>query len=237
MKARRPRQRAASSGPRGLIPAVVQDWRDATVLMVGFMNREALALTRETGTVHFWSRSRKKLWQKGETSGHTLIVKDLFIDCDEDTVLIKAEPLGPTCHTGERACFFRRLDENGRAEQTKTADAWGGILDRIAETIADRKRNPKPGSYVSSLLEGGTDRLLKKIVEEAGEVVLGAKNAKREEIIYEVADLLFHILVVLGKDGIPLSAVYAELASRYGKPGRHAAPMAAAAMPKRRRAR
>ncbi|MDH5626465.1 MAG: phosphoribosyl-AMP cyclohydrolase, partial [Nitrospira sp.] len=112
---------------QGLLPAVVQDWLDGSVLMLGYMNQEAIARTLAMKRVHFWSRSRRQLWEKGETSGHTLHVKDLFVDCDQDTVLVKAQAVGPTCHTGERACFFSRLDEQGRVAGHKTQDAAGGI--------------------------------------------------------------------------------------------------------------
>ena len=203
---------------QGLIPAIVQDWRDGSVLMLGFMNRDALQKTLELKRVHFWSRSRQKLWEKGETSGHTLHVKDLFLDCDGDTVLVKAEPVGPTCHTGAPSCFFSRLDTDG-AQGAPTADAKGGILERIAATINERRANPRADSYVSTLLQGGPDRILKKIVEEAGEVVLGAKNHNREEIVYETADLIFHILVALGAHDIQLDEVYRELSKRHGKSG------------------
>ena len=108
---------------QGLLPAVIQDWLDGTVLMVGYMNQDALMKTLQTRSVHFWSRSRQKLWEKGETSGHFLRVKDLFVDCDRDTILVKAEPAGPTCHTGERACFFTRLDERGLADKTATQES------------------------------------------------------------------------------------------------------------------
>lgn len=202
----------------GLIPAVVQDWRDGTVLMLGFMNREALEKTLSTKSVHFWSRSRNALWEKGETSGHRLVLKDIFLDCDGDTVLVKAEPVGPTCHTGERACFFTRLAADG-PEAGKTQDAFGGLLEQLARTIQERKRSPREGSYVSSLFEAGADRLLKKVVEEAGEVVLSSKNGKREEIVHEVADLLFHTLVALGYHEITLVEIYQELAGRVGKSG------------------
>ena len=204
---------------QGLIPAIVQDWRDGSVLMLGYMNSESLKKTLETKSVHFWSRSRNKLWEKGETSGHKLILKDLFVDCDGDTMLVKAEPVGPTCHTGEKACFFTRLQPDGKSEGRKTYDAFGGILERLYQTIQDRKRSPKPDSYVSSLLQGGVDKVLKKVVEEAGEVVLAAKGGKKEEIIYETADLLFHTLVALGYHDITPEEVYQELAARYGKSG------------------
>jgi phosphoribosyl-ATP pyrophosphohydrolase/phosphoribosyl-AMP cyclohydrolase len=203
----------------GLIPAVVQDWTDGTVLMLGYMNRDALTKTLETGSVHFWSRSRNALWEKGETSGHRLIVKDLFVDCDRDTVLVKAEPVGPTCHTGERACFFSRLQDNGAPEAQHTADAFGGMLERVYQTILDRKRHPKEGSYVSSLFQAGPDRILKKVVEEAGEVLLASKSGKKEDVIYEAADLLFHTLLVLGYHDVTPQEVLGELAKRFGKPG------------------
>ena len=204
---------------QGLIPAVIQDWFDGTVLMVGYMNQEALMKTLTSRSVHFWSRSRRKLWEKGETSGHFLRVKDLFVDCDRDTILVKAEPVGPTCHTGERACFFSRICKDGRADQDKTQDAGGGILERLYRTILARKAAPQPDSYVSKLLQGNVDRILKKVAEEAGEVIIAAKNQKRDEIIYETADLFFHTLLVLGYHDVTLSEVYRELGARFGKPG------------------
>jgi phosphoribosyl-ATP pyrophosphohydrolase/phosphoribosyl-AMP cyclohydrolase len=203
----------------GLIPAVIQDWRDGTVLMLGYMNQQAIARTISTKLVHFWSRSRRTLWKKGETSGHVLIVKDLMIDCDRDTILVKAEPVGPTCHTGSQTCFFSRLNERAEAVPSSPDDAAGGILERIYQTILDRKAAPQPGSYVSKLLEGGADRILKKVAEEAGEVMLAAKNNNRAEITYEVADLLFHVLLVLGYHNITINDVWAEMAGRYGKSG------------------
>ena len=204
---------------RGLIPAVIQDWLDGTVLMVGYMNQEALMKTLATRSVHFWSRSRQRLWEKGETSGHVLRVKDLFIDCDRDTILVKAEPVGPTCHTGERACFFSRMTDQGQPGEEKTQDAGGGILERLYQTILARKSAPQPDSYVSKLLQGNADRILKKVAEEAGEVIIAAKNQKRDEIIYETADLLFHTLLVLGYHDVTLSEVYRELGARFGKSG------------------
>lgn len=204
---------------QGLVPAIIQDWRDATVLMLGYMNREALDRTLSTGQVHFWSRSRRALWKKGETSGHLLHLKDLFLDCDRDTILIKVDPIGPTCHTGAQSCFFSKVHGAGAIEKTESPDAAGGMLERIYRIIIDRKAHPQSDSYVTTLLTGGQDRILKKVVEEAGEVMLGSKNDQREEVIYEVADLLFHTLVVLGYHGISLQDIYQELASRHGKSG------------------
>ena len=204
---------------QGLLPAVIQDWLDGTVLMLGYMNQEALSRTVATKSVHFWSRSRQKLWEKGETSGHKLLVKDLFVDCDRDTILVKAQPTGPTCHTGERACFFSRLNEDQLNSKQKSSEAHGGILESVLRIIATRKASPQPGSYTSKLFEAGHDRILKKVAEEAGEVLIAAKGGKREEIVYEVADLLFHTLMVLGYHDLSLHEVYEELGTRYGKSG------------------
>ena len=208
----------SSSTRRGLIPAVIQDWLDGTVLMLGYMNQEAIGKTLATKSVHFWSRSRKKLWEKGESSGNKLLVKELFVDCDRDTILVKAEPIGPTCHTGERACFFSKLDHQGVTNE-KSSEAFGGIFEGILRTIRDRQVNPQPGSYTTKLFEGGHDKILKKVAEEAGEVLIAAKGGKKEEIVYEVADLFFHTLMVLGYHDIPLQDIYQELGKRFGKSG------------------
>jgi phosphoribosyl-ATP pyrophosphohydrolase/phosphoribosyl-AMP cyclohydrolase len=204
---------------QGLLPAVIQDWLDGTVLMLGYMNQEALTRTLTTKSVHFWSRSRKTLWEKGETSGHKLLVRDVFIDCDRDTILVKAQPTGPTCHTGERACFFSKINEAGPDSSEKSSEAQGGILDSVLRIIAARKACPQSGSYTSKLFEGGHDKILKKVAEEAGEVLIAAKGGKRAEIVYEVADLLFHTLMVLGYHDVSLHEVYQELGLRYGKSG------------------
>ncbi|MEQ1845437.1 MAG: phosphoribosyl-ATP diphosphatase, partial [Nitrospira sp.] len=156
---------------------------------------------------------------KGETSGHTLHVKELFVDCDRDTILVKAQPVGPTCHTGERACFFARLAEQGPLVQRNAQDAQGGILEGILRTIQERRANPQAGSYTSKLFEGGHDKILKKVAEEAGEVLLASKGGKKEEIVYEVADLLFHTLMALGYHEISLQEVFQELGKRFGKSG------------------
>jgi phosphoribosyl-ATP pyrophosphohydrolase/phosphoribosyl-AMP cyclohydrolase len=205
---------------QGLLPCIVQDWLDGTVLMVGFMNQEAWEMTQQCQRVHFWSRSRQQLWKKGETSGHELVLKEIFLDCDQDTVLVKAQPIGPTCHTGNRSCFFTpmpSISEQGRSVPTGTS--WGGITRRLYETVEDRKTTPNSDSYVSKLMQGGIDRILKKVVEEAGEVVLAGKNADREEIIYEMADLWFHTLIMLGHFSIPPEDIYQELGKRFGKSG------------------
>lgn len=204
---------------QGLIPAVVQDWRNGTVLMLGFMNQDALDQTMQTGHVHFWSRKRKRLWQKGEVSGNHLQVKRLFVDCDGDTLLIKAEPKGPTCHTGSRSCFFSEMSDEGISTEPESEEANGTILDRLYEMVLNRKQDPQKDSYVASLLQGGDDRVLKKVTEEAGEVLLAVKNHNKEEIVYEVADLLFHTIVTLGHCGIPVTDIQEELGRRFGQSG------------------
>jgi phosphoribosyl-AMP cyclohydrolase / phosphoribosyl-ATP pyrophosphohydrolase len=204
---------------QGLLPAIIQDWLDGTVLMLGYMNQEALAKTLVTKRVHFWSRSRNKLWEKGETSGHTLQVKELFIDCDDDTILVKAQPVGPTCHTGARTCFFSKLDEQGQIHPLNSENAQGGILESVLRTIRDRRSIPQSGSYTSKLFEGGHDKILKKVAEEAGEVLLASKGGKKEEIVYEVADLFFHTLMVLGYHDLSLRDIHGELGRRFGKTG------------------
>ena len=204
---------------QGLLPAVIQDWLDGTVLMLGYMNHEALSRTLATKSVHFWSRSRQKLWEKGETSGHKLLVKDVFVDCDRDTILVKAQPVGPTCHTGERACFFSRFDDASESSGGKSTEAHGAILENVLRIIAARKAAPQAGSYTTKLFEAGHDKILKKVAEEAGEVLIAAKGGKKEEIVYEVADLLFHTLMVLGYHDVSLREIYEELGKRYGKSG------------------
>ncbi|MCA9460947.1 MAG: bifunctional phosphoribosyl-AMP cyclohydrolase/phosphoribosyl-ATP diphosphatase HisIE [Nitrospira sp.] len=203
----------------GLIPCVVQDWLDGTVLMVGFMNQKAWDTTQETGRVHFWSRSRKRLWKKGESSGHELLVKELFLDCDQDTVLVKAQPVGPTCHTGNRSCFYTPEGHGNISVELPMGTSWGGIVQRLYEMVLHRKTQPAPDSYVSKLLSGGVDRVLKKVVEESGEVIIAGKNASKEEIIYEMADLWFHSLIMLGHFEISPLEVEEELGKRFGKSG------------------
>jgi len=206
----------------GLIPAVVQERGSGRVLMVACMNRESLALTITTGFTHFWSRSRKSLWKKGETSGHTQRVVALRVDCDGDALLVEVEQEGPACHTGEGSCFFRRAAD-GRWVRDPAAGGQA-VLDRVYAVIRDRKAHPREGSYVASLFAGGLDRILKKIGEEAGEVVIASKNGAPEQIVWETADLWFHTLVALGYHEIPPEAVFAELERRFGQPARTPAP-------------
>ena len=196
---------------QGLIPAIVQHARSGAVLMLGWMNRESLAQTQQTGLVTFWSRSRNELWTKGATSGNTLRLIDLRVDCDADALLVLAEPAGPTCHTGSESCFARNLT----GDDLETAAPPAAILTRLADRIAARAGLSPESSYTAKLLHGGVDRIGKKIGEESAEVIIAAKNRSAAELSYEMADLLYHSLVLLQEQGLPPEAVFAELARRY----------------------
>ncbi|WP_029687516.1 bifunctional phosphoribosyl-AMP cyclohydrolase/phosphoribosyl-ATP diphosphatase HisIE [Thermoanaerobacter sp. A7A] len=196
---------------KGLIPAIVQDYNTKQVLMLAYMNEESLKLSLEKGETYFFSRSRKEIWHKGETSGNTQKIKNIFYDCDEDALLIEVEPKGPACHTGNVSCFYRSF-----LGEIKNYDME--ILKKLYERVKDRKTNPVEGSYTNYLFEKGLDKILKKIGEETTEVVIASKNDSKEEIVYEVSDLLYHLIVLLVDKGIKLEDVYGELGRRYYKP-------------------
>lgn len=191
----------------GLVVAVVQNHRTGDVLMVAYMNEEAVAQTMETGFVHFWSRSRQELWRKGHTSGNTLRLIDLSVDCDGDAVLVTAIPAGPTCHTGTTTCFG------------ETETVGFRTLERLAATIAQRAAELPKGSYTSSLLQSGVDGVARKVLEEAGEVAFAAKNhaagsGDESEVTAEAADVLYHLLVLLAERDISPAGVIDELQRR-----------------------
>ena len=194
----------------GLIPAIVQHARSGEVLMLGYMNEEALRHTQASGRVTFWSRSRQSLWTKGETSGHWLQLVEIRQDCDSDALLVLAEPDGPTCHTGERTCFYRNLD----GERQPDALPSSAVLTQLTDLIHSRAQEQPDGSYTAKLLKGGVDRIGKKIGEEAAEVIIAAKNASAPELTYELADLLYHSLLLLESQHVPLPAIWAELQRR-----------------------
>jgi phosphoribosyl-ATP pyrophosphohydrolase/phosphoribosyl-AMP cyclohydrolase len=198
---------------RGLVPAVVQDITTGQVLMVAWMNDEALQRTRETGQVHFWSRSRQELWHKGATSGNIMHVREMRVDCDADTLLLKVDPAGPACHTGHPSCFFRR---SGPFDEPPVGSDVGKrqVLHSLFATILDRQANPRPNSYTVHLLDSGEDEILKKVGEEAMEVILAAKGQGNERLTAEVADLFYHLLVLLAAQGLALADVEAELVRR-----------------------
>lgn len=245
---------------RGLVPAVLQHAETGEVLMVAWMNREAVRLTKETGQAHFWSRSRRTLWHKGETSGNVMHVREMWIDCDGDTLLVRVDPAGPACHTGERSCFYRRLglgsddvlptpdDGAGsfhsvghqkggvqrpgggrggaahpesspaartRAHRVAAAPAEGrGILAELFDVILDRRERRPSDSYTTALFQAGEDEILKKVGEEAMEVVLAAKGEGDERVVSEVADLVYHLLVLLASRDLAPADVEAELWKR-----------------------
>ena len=187
----------------GLIPAVIQDYKKKDILMVAYMNRESLQKTLETGETHFYSRSRKQLWHKGETSGHIQKVKTLYADCDGDTLLVKVEQVAVACHTGKRSCFFTEML----------------IAKTLYETILERKKTLSSASYTSTLFKGGIDFILKKVCEEAGEFTISAKNKNKKAIIHETADLIYHLLVALCYHNITLEQIENELSQRSGQSG------------------
>lgn len=203
-------------GPDGLVPAVVQDATDGRVLMLAWMDAEALAATLETGQVHFHSRSRGRLWRKGEHSGNVLRLVDLATDCDADALLVTADPVGPTCHRGTRSCFDPIDDP---AERRTQGFAW---LESLWATIAQRVATRPAGSYTTSLLDGGVDAVARKVTEEATEVLLAAKDdavgstdATRDALAGEAADLLYHALVLLAQRDLAPSAVIDTLRARH----------------------
>jgi phosphoribosyl-ATP pyrophosphohydrolase/phosphoribosyl-AMP cyclohydrolase len=202
----------------GLVPVIVQDAENGQVLMFAYANKESLGKTMETGRTHFWSRSRRKLWMKGEESGNVQEVVDIYFDCDIDTVLVLVRQTGVACHTGMRSCFFTTVDGSEKSSPSFGSESADRTLDEVFGVIEDRKRNPREGSYVSGLFEKGIDQILKKIGEEAGETIIGAKNGVRDEIVYETADLWFHSLIALSYFGITPEDIYRELGRRFGKP-------------------
>ncbi len=198
---------------RGLVPAVLQDASSGDVLMVAWMNEEALQLTLESGQAYFWSRSRQALWHKGATSGSFMNVRDVRVDCDADTLLLLVDPEGPACHTGKQTCFYRRLRDDAELQPLPVA-AHENVLQRLFATILDRQANPRPGSYTAHLLESGEDEILKKLGEEAMEVVLAAKGQGNERVVAEAADLLYHLWVLLAARDLTPADVEAELVRR-----------------------
>lgn len=205
---------------KGLIPAIIQDYTTGKVLMMAYMNEEALEKTLATGYTWFYSRSRNSLWQKGESSGNVQKVKEIRYDCDEDTLLVLVEPAGAACHTGHYSCFFRNWnnevveDKEFDLENVYQAKTGPGILLELYEVIKDRKEKMPEGSYTTYLFDKGLDKILKKVGEENAEVIIAAKNRSKEEVVYEVSDLIYHLLVLLVEQGVELDDIFAELKSR-----------------------
>ena len=198
-----------NKSPDGLVPAIIQDVHTSKVLMLGYMSLEALEKTKELGTVTFFSRSKQRLWTKGETSGNFLFVNEITADCDGDTILIKATPAGPTCHTGSDTCFGEKNSQDTRIGEA----SFLNYLQK--EVIRERKLNPLDESYTSSLFRKGINKIAQKVGEEAVEVVIEAKDDDADLFKNEVSDLLFHLLVLLEQKNIDLDEVIGVLRSRH----------------------
>ena len=191
---------------KGLVPAIVQDDTTGNVLMLAYMNKEALTKTLETKETWFFSRSRQELWNKGATSGNRQIVKRLSFDCDNDTILVQVEPKGPACHTGETSCFSKTVFEEETANRQ--------VVHEVIAEIKNRRSNPVEGSYTSYLFREGIDKVLKKVGEESSEVIIGAKNEDKAELTSELSDLIYHSLVLMEIADVDLSDVKNELLKR-----------------------
>jgi len=185
----------------GLVPVIIQDFQSLEVLMLGYMNEEAFAKTEAEGKVTFYSRSKNRLWTKGEESGNFLYVKSIAIDCDQDTILIKADPVGPTCHTGSRSCFSSEYNQN--------------FIFKLEQIIADRYENPQESSYVNRLREKGLNKIAQKVGEEGVETVIAALNETEFDFINESSDLVFHLLVLLREKNVSLETIAKNLESRH----------------------
>ncbi|AEI38842.1 bifunctional phosphoribosyl-AMP cyclohydrolase/phosphoribosyl-ATP diphosphatase HisIE [Paenibacillus mucilaginosus] len=214
-------QAAVKWDAHGLVPAIVQDALSKEVLMMAYMNEESLKLTLESGETWFWSRSRQELWHKGATSGHTQKVTSLRYDCDGDTLLVLVEQKGPACHTGSYSCFFNDVKlgalAGAEAAAANESDRFA-MLAKVEAVIAQRDAERPEGAYTTYLFEKGIDKILKKIGEEAGEVIIAAKNQDNDELRYEATDLLFHLMVLLRERKVPLDDLMFELGRRYNKP-------------------
>lgn len=211
---------------QGLIPAIVQDAQSKAVLMMAYMNREALAKTLETGETWFYSRSRQKLWHKGETSGNIQKVRAIYADCDRDTLLVLVDPQGPACHRQTYTCFEPLKGEKEEGErggkdrgEEETAGLDYAILTQLMETIARREAERPEGSYTTYLFEKGVDKILKKVGEEASEVIIAAKNRNHEELSWEAADLLYHLLVLFREQKLGFDQVLSVLRKRHIQKG------------------
>ena len=193
----------------GMIPVITQDYKTNEVLMLAYMTKESFEKTLETGKMTYFSRSRQELWTKGDTSGHYQYVKSLSIDCDKDTILAKVSQIGAACHTGNRSCFYTDMVKEEYNEKNPLE-----VFENEYNLILDRKLHPKEGSYTNYLFDKGIDKILKKVGEEATEIVIAAKNPDPEEIKYEIADFLYHMMVMMVDKGITWEEVLEELSQR-----------------------
>lgn len=199
----------------GLVPAVVQDAHTRLVLMLAYMNADSLKRTLETGETWFWSRSRAQLWHKGETSGHTQRVVDVFLDCDGDALVVRVEPAGPACHTGQTTCFHNVIQDSSAYREN--GEDLGETLSALYALVEARKRERPQGSYTTYLFDQGLDKILKKVGEESSETIIAAKNEDRSAFTKEACDLLYHLLVLLVERGVTLGELSDELVRRRGE--------------------
>lgn len=208
--------KAVKYDEKGLVPVIAQDYHSKKVRMLAYMNEEALTKTLETGKVHYYSRSRQELWLKGETSSHYQYLKGMAIDCDGDTLLVLIEQAGGiSCHTGNATCFYRELKEDLPKTKHEVMKMENNqMLAELYTTVMERKKNPKEGSYTNYLMDKGINKILKKIGEEATEVIIAAKDDDDEAIVYEVADLMYHLTVMMAVKGINWDDVATELQKR-----------------------
>lgn len=207
----------------GLIPAIAQDYKDHAVLMLGFMDKEALRLSLESGFVHYFSRSKGRIWKKGEQSGHMQKIHSIALDCDKDSLLIQVEQIGVVCHTGAKTCFFNTINKDfklqGALKPSVNTDVIYGAVDVLYHTLQERKSADSTSSYTAQLYQKGENTIAKKIVEEAAELGFAMKDKKRDAIIYEAADLLYHALVGLAYCDIAPDLIRQEIARRFGLSG------------------
>jgi len=204
----------------GLIPAIVQENSSKDILMLAYMDKEALELTLSTNYAHYFSRSKQRIWKKGESSGHTQKIIDIKLDCDNDTILLKVDQKGVACHTGRKSCFFTDLKSGIITDDVKVnlTNAYG-VVDTLYHTIQEKRTDDPKVSYTAKLLQGKQNSMLKKIVEEAGEFTFAIKDDDKEEIVYEAADLLYHSLVALASKNISPDQIKQELSRRFGMSG------------------
>lgn len=204
----------------GIIPVIAQDFETNEVLMLAYMNKEAVELTLQTSYAHYFSRSKQRLWKKGESSGHTQAIKSISMDCDNDTLLLKVKQEGVACHTGRKSCFFTDLQTGDTTSDVEVdTTAAYGVIETLYQTIQSRKNDDASQSYTAKLLQGKENSMLKKIVEEAGELTFAFKDDNKEELVYESADLMYHCLVALAAKNISPDQVKQELARRFGLSG------------------
>lgn len=202
----------------GLLPVITQDIKTNEVLMLGYMNEEALNLSLETNFAHYFSRTKERIWKKGESSGHTQAIKEFLLDCDNDTLLLKVEQKGVACHTGRPTCFFQNL-KSGQITQEIKEQIQYDIIDTLSHIIEERKLEKSQNSYVASLFNKGENTILKKVAEEAAEFCFASKDKDKNEIVYEAADLMFHLLVALSLNDVNFELVKNELKRRFGRSG------------------